>query len=126
MPIGTVRLCNAVFYAHHGVMQEEHRVGGRYEVDVSMDVDFEGAATSDDLSRTVDYEKVYRVVRDTVTLNRFYLIERLAYLIAMQVLREAGQAVSVEVRVRKVNPPVGGPCDFAEAVYRCDREEASA
>ncbi|PSQ81373.1 MAG: dihydroneopterin aldolase, partial [Bacteroidetes bacterium QS_1_65_9] len=25
---------NAVFYGHHGVMQEEHRVGGRYEVDV--------------------------------------------------------------------------------------------
>lgn len=121
MPIGTVRLCNAVFYAHHGVMQEEHRIGGRYEVDVAMELDFEGAATADDLSRTVDYERVYRVVHDTITHNRFYLIERLAYLIARQVLQESGNLVSVEVRVRKANPPVGGPCDFAEAVYRSTR-----
>ena len=44
MAFSTVRLVNAVFYAHHGVMQEEHRIGGRYEVDVAMDLDFEEAA----------------------------------------------------------------------------------
>ena len=42
MSVGSVRLINAVFYAHHGVMKEEHRIGGRYEVDVSMDVNFDG------------------------------------------------------------------------------------
>ena len=35
--LATVRLVNAVFYAHHGVMKEEHKIGGRYEVDVAMD-----------------------------------------------------------------------------------------
>ncbi len=123
MPIGTVRLCNAVFYAHHGVMQEEHRIGGRYEVDVAMEIRFDDAASTDDLSKTVDYERVYRAVHDTITRNRFYLIERLAYLIARRVLSESEHLVSVEVRVRKANPPVGGPCDFAEAVYRSNREE---
>ena len=38
---GRVRLVNAVFYGHHGVMQEEHKVGGRYEVDVGVDLDFD-------------------------------------------------------------------------------------
>ncbi len=121
MTVGTVRLRNAVFYAHHGVMQEEHRIGGRYEVDVAMDLDFEAAATEDDLSLTVDYEKVYGTVSRVVTGNRFFLIERLAYLIAREILEGSAHLRAVEVTVRKANPPVGGPCDCAEAVYRCVR-----
>ncbi|WP_228350448.1 dihydroneopterin aldolase [Rhodocaloribacter litoris] len=112
-----VNLINAVFYAHHGVMQEEHRIGGRYEVDVCMEVNFEKAAAEDDLSKTVDYEKIYHVVRELVTQNRFYLIERLAYLIANNILSNFPVVEAVEVTVRKPNPPVGGPCDRAEAVF---------
>jgi dihydroneopterin aldolase len=121
MSTGIVRLTNAVFYAHHGVMQEEHRIGGRYEVDIEMEVDFESAALDDDLSRTVDYERVYAEVRDIITGNRFFLIERLAYLIAHRILEREAMALTVEVTVRKANPPVGGPCDCAEAVYQACR-----
>lgn len=124
MANGTVRLINAVFYAHHGVMQEEHRIGGRYEVDVAMDIDFTSAAEADDLMRTVDYERVYRMVHDTITMNRFYLIERLAFLIAQQVIQYSTLVDAVEVTVRKANPPVGGPCDRAEAVFRLTRPAA--
>jgi dihydroneopterin aldolase len=118
MTTGTVRLINAVFYAHHGVMKEEHQIGGRYEVDVSIDLDFRKAAEHDDLKETVDYEKVYRIVKGIITRNKFYLIERLAYLIANRIVDEYSFVSSVEVTVRKPNPPVGGPCDRAEAVYK--------
>lgn len=123
MSTGSVRLVNAVFYAHHGVMQEEHRIGGRYEVDASMDLDFEAAARTDDLAQTVDYEAVYGLVRRIVTKNRFYLIEKLAYLIGEELLQTYPFLVAVEVVVRKPNPPVGGTCDRAEAVYRRRRED---
>ena len=116
--IGTVRLINAVFYGHHGVMKEEHRIGGRYEVDVSVDLDFESAAVNDDLEETVNYEKVYVFVRELMTENNFYLIEKIAYRIANKVVEFYPDIESVEVTVRKPNPPVGGPCDRAEAVYR--------
>ena len=119
--LGTVRLVNAVFYAHHGVMQEEHRIGGRYEVDVAMDLDFRAAAEHDDLRRTVDYERVYGLVRDHVTGNKFYLIEKLAYRIACAVLDAFEIVEHVEVTVRKANPPVGGSVDRAETVYRASR-----
>lgn len=120
-PLSTVRLINAVFYAHHGVMQEEHRIGGRYEVDVSMDLDFSAAGRADDLAATVDYEAVYKRVRSIVTENNFYLIERLALLIAEAVMQDHAVVQGVEVTVRKANPPVGGSCDRAEAVYRAAR-----
>ncbi len=116
--LSTVRLVNAVFYAHHGVMQEEHRIGGRYEVDVALDLDVSGAAQFDDLSLTVDYEKIYALARRVVMENRFYLIERLAYLIAQGALELYPEVARVEVTVRKHNPPVGGNVDRAEVTYR--------
>ncbi len=117
MSVGIVRLKNAVFYAHHGVMQEEHRIGGRYEVDVNMKLDFRAAAENDDLSKTVDYERVYSEIRKIITENNYFLIERLAFLLAERILEAENILFEVEVVVRKANPPVGGPCDCAEAVY---------
>lgn len=122
--VGVVRLVNAVFYAHHGVMKEEHRIGGRFEVDVSAELDFEAAARDDDLAGTVDYERVYTAVREIVTQNTFYLIEKLAYLIAERVAAAYPHIEAVEVTVRKPNPPVGGPCDRAEATFRRPVREA--
>lgn len=118
---GTVRLVNAVFYAHHGVSQEEHRLGGRYEVDVEMHLDFSEPAATDRLSSTVDYEGVYRMVHDLVTRNKFYLIEKLAFLIGNAIMDGYPIVDGVDVTVRKHNPPVGGTCDRAEATYRTVR-----
>jgi dihydroneopterin aldolase len=118
VPLATVRLVNAVFYAHHGVMEEEHRIGGRYEVDVALDLDVRAAAETDDLSETVDYERVYALVRGVVTGNSSYLIERVAWRIAAAVGEAYPGVARVEVTVRKPNPPVGGPCDRAEVTVR--------
>jgi len=118
--LATVRLVNAVFYAHHGVMEEEHRIGGRYEVDVAMALDVREAAETDDLHRTVDYERVYGLVREVVTGEPAYLIERVAWRIAEAVGKAFPDVASVEVTVRKPNPPVGGPCDRAEVTVRVE------
>ena len=118
MPLATVRLVNAVFYAHHGVMEEEHRIGGRYEVDVAITLDVRRAAETDDLDETVDYERVYGLVREVVTGDPSYLIERVAWRIAEAVGAANPGVEGVEVVVRKPNPPVGGPCDRAEVTVR--------
>lgn len=118
VPTGTVRLVNAVFFARHGVMAEEHRLGGRFEVDVAMDLDFTDAARADDLDGTVDYERVYAIVQQRVTENSYFLIERLALLIAEGVLDAFAHVEAVEVTVRKPNPPIGGSADRAEVTYR--------
>lgn len=119
----TVKLMNCEFYAHHGVMQEEHRVGGRYAVDVEMKIDFEEAAKSDKLEQTVDYEIVYNILKELMVSQKKYLIESLAYQISMTVLDRFQSVQDVLVRVRKINPPVGGVCDFAEAEYSKSRRK---
>ncbi|MEL6615147.1 MAG: dihydroneopterin aldolase, partial [Bacteroidota bacterium] len=119
--LATVRLVNAVFYAHHGVMEEEHRIGGRFEVDVAMDLDVTEAAQTDDLGATVDYEQVYRLAKEVVMGNSSYLIERLAHRIGTAVLEASPRVERVEVTVRKPNPPVKGPVERAEVTVRLAR-----
>jgi 7,8-dihydroneopterin aldolase/epimerase/oxygenase len=116
-----VRLINMVFYAHHGVLKEEHTVGAKYEVDAELSFDFTDAAQHDDITKTVDYGSVYKKIQDALTLGKFFLIEAVAYEIAQDLLRDFSVLEKVAIKVRKRNPPVDGICDYAEADYATSR-----
>jgi len=121
-----VRLTNIVFYAHHGVLKEEHTIGAKYEVDAELSFDFTDAAQNDEITKTVDYGAVYRKIRDTLTLKKYFLIEAVAYNIAHELLQDFLILDRVSIRVRKRNPPVDGICDYAEADYSIARPENNA
>ncbi|MEI6691664.1 MAG: dihydroneopterin aldolase [Chlorobium sp.] len=116
-----VRLTNIVFYAHHGVLKEEHTVGAKYEVDAELSFDFTEAAENDDITKTVDYGAVYRKIREALTHKKYFLIEAVAYKIANELLHDFSVLDRVSIKVRKRNPPVDGICDFAEADYSINR-----
>lgn len=120
-PLSCVRLVNMVFYAHHGVLKEEHTVGGKYEVDAELFFDFSDAAKNDDITRTIDYGAVYRKIRAALTLKKYYLIEAVSYEIAHDLIRDFPLLERATIRVRKRNPPVDGICDYAEADYSATR-----
>jgi len=116
-----VRLTNIVFYAHHGVLKEEHTVGAKYEVDAELSFDFTDAAQYDDITKTVDYGAVYRKIREALTLKKYFLIEAVAYKIANDLMKDFIVLDQVSIKVRKRNPPVDGICDYAEADYSITR-----
>ncbi|MEI7826105.1 MAG: dihydroneopterin aldolase [Chlorobiaceae bacterium] len=116
-----VRLVNIVFYAHHGVLKEEHTVGAKYEVDAELSFDFTDAAQNDDITKTVDYGAVYKKIRSVLTLKKFFLIEAVACQIANDLLRDFPIIQKAAIKVRKRNPPVDGICDYAEADYSIAR-----
>ena len=109
-----IRIRNAVFYAYHGVMEDEQNLGGKFELDVEMEGDFSAAAETDSLKGTVDYEQVYKFIRSTVLEKKYYLLEALAHVIASGLLREYGPIEQVTVRIRKPHPPVRGVVDYVE------------
>lgn len=109
-----IRVSNAVFYAYHGVMEDEQNLGGKFECDVEMRCDFAAAVQTDSLTMTVDYEKVYSFIQNSVLEKKYYLIEALANAIAMGLLRGFPIIESVMVRVRKPHPPVKGVVDYVE------------
>lgn len=116
-----VRLVNMVFYAHHGVLKEEHTVGAKYEVDAELRFNFTDAAQHDDITKTVDYGAVYKEIKKALTMKKYFLIEAVAYEIAHDLLRDFALLEQVTIKVRKRNPPVDGICDYAEADYTAIR-----
>ncbi|MCB0832487.1 MAG: dihydroneopterin aldolase [Bacteroidetes bacterium] len=108
-----VRLTHMVIYAHHGAHEEERTLGQRFEIDVDMSVDFFNAATHDRLELCVDYGDVYRIVHDSVTEKKFYLIEAVAQHIARRIL-DNFDVEEVLVKVRKPNVPIKGTLEHVE------------
>ncbi len=119
--LDVIRMKNAVFYAYHGAFEDEQNLGGKFEFDVDMYCDLSAAAESDSLEKTVDYEKVYAFIRQTVLHKKYYLLEALANTIAKGLLHEFSALQKVMVRVRKPHPPVKGVIDHVEVEISASR-----
>ena len=111
-------LAGMVFQARHGVNEWEKAEDQRFEVDVELVLDVQQAGLDDDLTRTVDYRRVYEAVRQIVVSKTFNLLEALAEAIAHEVLAEQQSVDEVVVRVRKPEVRLGGPLDYAGVEIR--------
>ena len=118
-----IRLHNAVFYAYHGVMSDEQNLGGKFEVDVELYCDLSGAKEKDSLLQTVNYEKVYGVMKQTVIGKKFFLIEALAQSIAAGILKEFPEVQKTTIRIRKPGAAVHGIIDHVEVEIESARDE---
>ena len=117
-----IRLKNMQFYGFHGVSESEKHLGGRFEVDLEMELPLKKSCDSDDLNDTVDYEKIYKIVDSCIKKDKFYLIEALANSIAVDVL-DNFPINSLLVRVRKPHAPVKGVLDTIEVELERKKED---
>ena len=120
--MGTIQLKNMQFYGFHGVDESEKHLGGRFEVDVEMQLSLAKACNSDELNDTVNYEKIYKTVNDCVSKDKFYLIEALANSIAKDILINY-PINSIQVRVRKPHAPVKGVLDTVEVELKRTKQD---
>ncbi len=116
--MGQVALEGLEFHGFHGLYPHERESGNWFEVDISVETDFSLAAETDDLSGTVNYEVLFRIIRDEMD-KPAKLLERLAGKIAEDVLQEIPAALNVHIKISKLNPPIGGKCKKATiALYK--------
>lgn len=106
---GKVALEGLEFHAFHGVYPHERNSGNWFEVDVSVDTDFTEGAATDELSGTVNYEILFRIIKDEME-KPSKLLETVAEKIVSDVLRELPAALEVHLKISKINPPIGGKC----------------
>lgn len=118
-----VRIKNAIFYAYHGALKEEQHIGGKFEADVDMYFNFTEAAANDDLSKTINYDEVYKFINKVIHEKKYYLIETLTSKIADNLLSTYSILDKVIVKVRKNNVPVGGIIEHVEAEVEKSRNE---
>jgi len=102
-----IRLIELSFYGYHGVTAAEKETGRVFEIDCELEVDLAEAGRSDRLKDTIDYQKVYEMIRTTVEGTAFSLLEGLASHLATIIL-DNFPAERVTLKVRKLHPPIPG------------------
>ena len=100
------------FHAFHGVMPQERLTGNDYSVDLRVGYDVSSAMLSDHVNDTVNYATLYEIVRQEMSVPS-RLVERVAYRIADRISRRYPDVTRMDVRVTKLNPPLGADCHGA-------------
>ncbi|MBX9934487.1 MAG: dihydroneopterin aldolase [Methylobacterium sp.] len=113
-------------FAYHGLLAEEARIGQRFYISLDCSLDLGPAGRSDDVSQTVSYADLTRIVIAIATERRFALIEALAEAIAGEVLDGFPRIESVDVRVDKPSAPVPAVIDGVAIVVTRRRPPAAA
>lgn len=117
------------FWAYHGFYEEEQLIGNDYVVDVYIDTVFTKAAVDDDLYQTINYETIY-LICEAVMRKNAKLLEAVASKIAIDIRHQFKNIKEMKVRVKKLNPPLGGRVDaafvevsgeYSKKCARCDR-----
>ena len=110
-----IELRNLAFFARHGLMKEEAKLGQRFRIDVSVRLDPDIDLRADVSEETVNYVDLYEAVKDVFEGTRFNFIESSAAAIAEELLRRFAKAIEVTVKVKKPSVPVDCICDYFAA-----------
>ena len=105
------------FYAFHGVMPQERSVGGEFLVSVKVGYPLEKAMSSDDVADTLNYAELYELVKKEM-MQPSSLLEHVMGRIVEAIEKAFPEVTSVEVKIKKVNPPMGSDCKGAEVMGR--------
>lgn len=103
------------FYAYHGVVPQERKVGNDYLVSLRLTAPLGKAVESDDLEDTINYATVYEVVKGEMETPS-QLLEHVAGRILIALKDRFPQLEEVNLKVSKLNPPFGGDIYSASVV----------
>ncbi|EEF38294.1 dihydroneopterin aldolase 2 [Ricinus communis] len=100
------------FHGFHGVKPEERTLGQKFLIDVDAWMDLRAAGKSDQLSDTISYTEIYRIVKAVVEGQPYNLLESVAEAIASTTLTKHPRISAVRVKVGKPHVAVQGPLDY--------------
>jgi len=101
---------NMEFHAFHGCLEHEQKLGNTFIVSLSMKLETTLAGKTDNLNDTLNYQLVYDVVKREMEIPS-KLIEHVGQRIVDCVYYEFSQIMEVELKLSKLNPPLGGKVD---------------
>ena len=100
------------FRAFHGVLPQERRVGGDYLLNMRVGYPLEQAMADDNVNSTLDYAKLYELVKREMQVPS-NLLEHVAGRIIKAVESAFPEVTSIELTLIKENPPMGADCNGA-------------
>ena len=109
---GKIYLEGLEFHAYHGVYPHERESGNWFEVDILVETNFTSGAEHDEISGTVNYETLFAIIKEEME-KPSKLLETVVHQIVNHVMNELPTVEKVEVKISKLNPPIGGKCKKA-------------
>lgn len=111
----SIKLTDMQFYAYHGVLAQETKVGNNYVVNIYMMADLLQACQTDNVDDTISYALVYDLVKAEMgTPSK--LLEHVAMRIFKSIRAVFPQITNLEVRLAKIAPPIRGEVKSAEVI----------
>jgi len=111
--MGEISLEGIEIFAYHGLYDEERQKGSKFLIDIKIETNFDHAAIDDDISGTVNYEKLYYIISREMAIPS-KLLENVTKRIVDKTLAEFPQILSISVAVSKLNPSIKGLCEKAK------------
>ena len=118
--MGTVRVENIRVYARHGCLPEETVIGSDYLVTIQVKTNLSKAAVSDNLSDTVDYVHINKIVEEEMEVPS-KLLEHVAKRISDRLFNEISLVKKSKISVSKINPPMNGDVEKVTIVLKSKR-----
>lgn len=109
-----IHLNEMVFYGHHGIHPEERTLGQRFLVDFTCETEAQNDKLIRHLEDTIDYTKVYSIIKDVLENQEFHLLEDCANMVLDNVLERFTRIIRARVRIRKPSVPIKGPLNSVE------------
>ncbi|WP_417876065.1 dihydroneopterin aldolase [Winogradskyella sediminis] len=109
--MGIIKVENIRVFANHGCLKEETAIGSDYRVDIEVKANLQTSALSDELSDTVDYVLLNKIVREEMA-KPSKLLETVAKRILNRVFNEEALITKATIAVSKINPPIGGDVEM--------------
>lgn len=92
-------------FAHHGVMEQERRVGNEFEV--TLRIKYPSDVPRDSIDATLNYAEAVDVVRE-VMAEPAQLLEHVAWRISEALRRRFPAIEAIETAIVKLRPPIEG------------------
>ncbi|MCB5265013.1 MAG: dihydroneopterin aldolase [Candidatus Cloacimonetes bacterium] len=109
-----ISLNEMVFYGFHGVHVEERSLGQRFVVSATLYTDDDLDSAIRNLEDTVDYTKVYAVIREIMESKQFQLLESCANTIADQLIQDFALLTKLKICIQKPSVPIQGSLKSVE------------
>ncbi len=92
-------------YGYTGFLPEERTLGQWFEVDLTLWLDLTTSGKSDALEDTIDYREAISIVKHIVKTAKFALVEKLASVIAEDILK-LEPVTKIRVKLSKPAAPI--------------------
>ena len=107
-----IALQGAEFFAYHGFYPEEQKLGNCFIVDIEVGFTPTGSINDNELNHTVNYEQLYNIACEEMKETK-KLIEAVGQAIVTRIVVAYGFVDTIQVKVKKLNPPLGGKVQYS-------------